>query len=605
MRTTTIRYSSQSKWADSYFSLNPATAKYQCGYVNNNHTCNHQYSISTKNSNKVTHLVEKHGLTIPSYLLPKQPKLKFEAKKITTDDAVVMAFCMNPTMSIRLIEDEYFRAAFCSNIVMSRDGLTKLIFKKSEEIKKKMELSIKNTVRCLIADGGKDISKNKLIAIGLADGKSVNLLKLVDTELQELNQQYFSDLFDDIVEEMDALSCFVAGIVVDNEASQSSGIKHSKSATHLLHFRCGAHTLELLVDALSQHYKGLENSIELAKEVANSVLNCKILLKNFDEIQEVANPGKNPLKLLLPSNTRKWNSGYLMLDRMLKVRRCLDLLSVRENMPELPYINWRLIQSSRDVLYEFYIRLQSLQQNRSNVIILSQLWEEILAMVNQSITKDAATIQDVDELKRKSNLHHKKILSSGVHHLCRAMWPSANLTAAVQKLAFSELEKLVDKQYLMWIKFRSSVNLPDKYNAENKNTFLLDARADLYQHLQPASNLIRTAKQLFEEETSDKNLLNLGPKVEEYWRHSAYDFRSLSVIYTVLAACPATEASAERFFSYEKIVHSELRNRMNPDLVNAILTVKCNEQSSKNKNIINCLLCMMTTRWFKLPRQVD
>ena len=88
---------------------------------------------------------------------------------------------------------------------------------------------------------------------------------------------------------------FFFGIVVDNEASQSSGIRNSQSGDLLLHFQCGAHTLEFMDDALTHHYNGLENSIELAWNVASTVL----------EIQQVANSNKLPLQLLLPSNTRK------------------------------------------------------------------------------------------------------------------------------------------------------------------------------------------------------------------------------------------------------------------------------------------------------------
>ena len=62
------------------------------------------------------------------------------------------------------------------------------------------------------------------------------------------------------------------------------------------------------------------------------------------------------------------------------------------------------------------------------------------------------------------------------------------------------------------------------------------------------------------DENADNILLSLVEKVKGYWQHVSNDFRSLSVVYRILEACPATEAAAERFFSYEKVVHSDLRN---------------------------------------------
>src|SRR3990167_10620808 len=138
-----------------------------------------------------------------------------------------------------------------------------------------------------------------------------------------MNEDFFADLFDGIVSKLHTQNCFVASLIVDNEASQNAGIRSSAKASKLVHFRCGAQTLELLVDALSNHYVGLEESINTAKSVATVINNCKVLLKNFREVQAISNPKKPCLSLLVIGNTRKWNTGYLLLERLLKVNnRC-------------------------------------------------------------------------------------------------------------------------------------------------------------------------------------------------------------------------------------------------------------------------------------------
>ena len=73
-----------------------------------------------------------------------------------------------------------------------------------------------------------------------------------------------------------------------------------------------------------------------------------------------------------------------------------------------------------------------------------------------------------------------------------------------------------------------------------------------------------------------------------YWRAVYCELHALSVIVKVLSAYCATEAAAERIFSVERIVHSDLRNRMKPNLVSSILTIRCNQEFVNfNKKILN------------------
>ena len=67
----------------------------------------------------------------------------------------------------------------------------------------------------------------------------------------------------------------------------------------ILHIKCGAHTLELLIDALSSHYKGLDATIEMGRAMVVKINNAKCLLKQFIDIQRRIDPEKQPLSLVL------------------------------------------------------------------------------------------------------------------------------------------------------------------------------------------------------------------------------------------------------------------------------------------------------------------
>ena len=291
-------------------------------------------------------------MTLPNYLLPAKNKINFTSGIInstTLNDKIVLAFCMNPTISFRVVEDDYFGSAFLPQSSLTRQTLKMLILQKAAAVEEEINISVRNTIQAIVADGGKDVSKNKLMAVGLANGKQVKLLDIVNTHLVEMNEDFFADLFDGIVSKLHTQNCFVASLIVDNEASQNAGIRSSAKASKLVHFRCGAQTLELLVDALSNHYVGLEESINTAKSVATVINNCKVLLKNFREVQAISNPKKPCLSLLVIGNTRKWNRLFTFRG-LQKVKCFIELVRMKEELPPIPAIDWQLVEKARNIL---------------------------------------------------------------------------------------------------------------------------------------------------------------------------------------------------------------------------------------------------------------
>ena len=52
-------------------------------------------------------------------------------------------------------------------------------------------------------------------------------------------------------------------------------------------------------------------------------------------------------------------------------------------------------------------------------------------------------------------------------------------------------------------------------------------------------------------------------------------------VYRVLSKCSASEAAAGRFFSSEGAIHNKLRNRLNPDITEAVVKVHWNQEPIK------------------------
>lgn len=83
---------------------------------------------------------------------------------------------------------------------------------------------MKDKIRCLIFDGGKDISKNKLIAIGLGDGLQMSIWDIVNSKFVTLDTLYYKTLIKDIICQLEEVGCFVPSVNLDNEASPNGMI---------------------------------------------------------------------------------------------------------------------------------------------------------------------------------------------------------------------------------------------------------------------------------------------------------------------------------------------------------------------------------------------
>eukprot|EP00731_Ephydatia_muelleri_P015027 Em0008g747a len=59
------------------------------------------------------------------------------------------------------------------------------------------------------------------------------------------------------------------------------------------------------------------------------------------------------------------------------------------------------------------------------------------------------------------------------------------------------------------------------------------------------------------------------------------DIPALYFVYRVLSKCSASEAAAERFFSSEGAIHNKLQNRLNPDITEAVVKVRWNQEPIK------------------------
>ena len=74
-------------------------------------------------------------------------------------------------------------------------------------------------------------------------------------------------------------------------------------------------------------------------------------------------------------------------------------------------------------------------------------------------------------------------------------------------------------------------------------------------------------------------------KLDDYWNTLTISQTCMLVIWKVFSSCAASEASAERFFKLEKLIHSDLRSNLHKSLTKAVTTVYTNYPLAKDMEI--------------------
>ena len=129
--------------------------------------------------------------------------------------------------------------------------------------------------------------------------------------------------------ELNKYKAVPVAITVDNESSPNAGIARAieRRFPHIIHLRCGCHTVELLMNAFSKCFSGISATADTVKSLVILINNSKELLGEFRTIQ-MGNGREKPLVLVMHCNTRKWSSSFLMLERYLSFLLDTYLLNI-------------------------------------------------------------------------------------------------------------------------------------------------------------------------------------------------------------------------------------------------------------------------------------
>ena len=169
------------------------------------------------------------------------------------------------------------------------------------------------------ADGGKDVLSDKLIGQAVViKGRFYcwNILK--PPAGTYYNAEFYQEVFEEFVDDIEACDALMCGLTVDNEASLNAGISlmlRNPDYQHLIHNRCTNHSAELLLSDVQDHIPLLQSCTDACHDIVTVVRNTKAFKDALRKSQLDSNVTR-PMRLIKPANTRKWSTSFLMLSRV-------------------------------------------------------------------------------------------------------------------------------------------------------------------------------------------------------------------------------------------------------------------------------------------------
>jgi hypothetical protein len=574
--------------------------------------CNYVVSKKTSPSSLLIHLQKKHGVQVPENILKRnQSETTIKAKRqktldsflnkieITPDESIALMFIETPTLPLEIVARPHFRSATNSNLSVKR--LKKALKSLNEKIKVNAEEQLRGCFVGLQFDGGKDVSDNKLLAFSLTTGDSLLFLQMVDTKNVELNGNYYRDLLLKTVRYLLSKEIYPVSVTVDNEASENCGVKEynewvrnhpDENLPFLLHQRCGPHTIELILSDVGDSFPGVSEINEWALKVSqffrNSKQNRKLLESAQKRLKE-EDKSVNVLKMISFCNTRKWSSSYLLISRILRFERAFFSIgasnpAVYSAIPKYDMVKVRQLHS---ILFEFYYREQILQRDHSSIIHLAFCFRDIFVLLHtyvqqlQSVGSQFAAVL-ADALSERIKVHFSRMKESKVFNLATILWPDPPPDFDCKDKAATELEEYIRENFSFW-KSTNTIVLPD-----DQDKFIRECLGELDRHFQPLNcQFVRQARKEFRDnaEKMKSQMAEKQPKpkhlgegcmfaVSAYWETCGLS--RLAIVARLLMTCASSEAGTERFFSFECAIHSELRNRLSPEVVEQLLYNRCN-----------------------------
>jgi hypothetical protein len=403
------------------------------------------------------------------------------------------------------------------------------------------------------------------------------------------------------------------GVVVVGVSSDNEGTNYALFALlveqfkFLIHSPCAAHTIQLCVKyalALPSVADALEGMDALLRAFDSS----KALRRTLEQLQATLRPDRQALKTVAYNSTR-WSSRLHAAKRLLLLKTCivamldkiiLHLKSLKRTA--LHRFNfdeswWHMISSLCDFLTPYQIATDIVQADSSclmdvyyQFLHLGEEAEKLvvphpLAGMRQPIIDIIRLQWYGDGAKHKSHVNQSAIIMCAVFSFDSEydrLFPSADLTKANEWFRKWATEFVLFYN-LSYEKERSSIEqlIFDQYNdfIAKQNAF---QPLDDWLHFARSRSTSSSSSPASSHSAAIRHHRRWDPR--PVWRLTSKTARELTACALALLSLTASEAAVERTFSKQGLVHTQLRNALSSESVQAQMFIAFNHTALHRKD---------------------
>jgi hypothetical protein len=381
----------------------------------------------------------------------------------------------------------------------------------------------------------------------------------------------------------------IVGIVMDNASVNLKLYERVQEVyPHFIRLPCTAHIVQLCVQKILK-IPSIQKVIAFMDLIlttfrSNNALHNKLKkiqsdLSNVDDDEDVEviekSNRKQPYVLLRPNDTR-WSSSLLAAERILLLQHqinyiakdhCTRILEEDENEN-----SWKKMEELVKILKPFQEATNILQSDSSTLYTVYKSFTKLLKTVNEFqsefIDIESNTMKNIVHLYWKKHVNiHAVIMSAkfSMDEFYDSLFSPADIGNAKDWfIHFCE-------DYIYYYKHPN-----DSRTKEDISSQIIKQYARFQDGSTPFDKLHNLAEKNKNNVKNGKINSNYACDIKELWSYISDEVPELAGCALALLTLPSSEASVERSFSQQGIVHRKLRNRLGSNQIENEMKIKIN-----------------------------
>lgn len=564
---------SQKSWVWNHF--NHFGSKAICHICETDMSCKGGSTTSLKRHLKKKHAIvrlnptdnDRISRTEPHVSAKREEEINLTLAKIIAVNQLPISFCSSPG-------GELFAGLFPGYKMIKEEAMKRrlLLFKENISLKIKSEIKDLEFVS-LTTDLWTSLANDSYLSV---TAHFINKEWQLNTYLLDTTLMPDKHTAENITAKMnevfrDWISCKISAVVSDNASNITNAIRNLDNLLCKDNVTCTAHTVQLVINGILKN-PDIKQIVEKASKIVGHFKHSTLATNALKEKQKLLDI---PLLKLLQCNKTRWNSTYIMLDRLIKNRTALMNVLADRNVTnqrfavesELSEVEWSKIELIKDILEAHYLLTDILCSNRSSISIIRPTLNH---WVEEYLNTDASN----DDLSISIKADIKADLEKRFNLTC-----SANVTTRMLAPFFDPRYKDLQHETLFNItqiertakdllrkeeptSSGSASTLPPKTCAMDK----------FFNRTQcPVISLDMEWSRYRREETIDVKECPF-----KWWKEKEAKYPNISRMAKQFLCIPATSAESERSFSTAGNVVTAKRSSLKPSNVNTLVFLNHN-----------------------------